>query len=227
MKTYKYQTHMHTYPCSKCGRMSPKEMVTALADGGYAGGVITNHFVNGNTGVDTFLPWREFVAAFENDYLECKREGEKIGIDIFFGVEACMEGFLEVLYYGITPQMLYDSYCLRKPSAQIWYETLSPKGVLAIQAHPFRIRNYIENPGVLPTNIIDGIEVFNAGNVLRDNLTAEEYARNHSEMILISGGDAHQTETVCHGGIETAEKLRDNKHLVEILQAGRFNRINE
>ena len=79
----------------------------------------------------------------------------------------------------------------------------------------------------LSSYIIDGIEVFNAGNVLRDNLTAEEYARNHSEMILISGGDSHQTETVCHGGIETAERIRDNKHLVEILRAGRFNRINE
>ena len=34
MKQYKYQMHIHTSPCSACGRMSPSELCQALYENG-------------------------------------------------------------------------------------------------------------------------------------------------------------------------------------------------
>ncbi len=104
---YKYQMHTHTSPTSKCARMTPRELCEALHKAGYSGCVLTNHFFHGNTGISRDLPWDEFVAAYERDYLECKREGERYGLDILFGIEEGVEGHREILLYGLTPEMLY------------------------------------------------------------------------------------------------------------------------
>ena len=64
---YKYQLHTHTSPSSKCGVMSPRELCKALADGGYTGAVLTNHFMHGNAGIDRSLDWDEFVFGYEKD----------------------------------------------------------------------------------------------------------------------------------------------------------------
>ena len=58
---YKYQMHAHTSPCSACAVMSPAELVESLYSGGYSGCVITNHFYNGNSGIDRKLPYNDFI----------------------------------------------------------------------------------------------------------------------------------------------------------------------
>ena len=85
MKQYKYQMHTHTTPCSRCGLMTPYDFCKGLHDNGYRGAVITNHFLHGNTGIDRDLPWEEFVKAYENDYLECKKAAKEFDLDILFG----------------------------------------------------------------------------------------------------------------------------------------------
>jgi len=105
---YKYQLHTHTAPTSKCAVTSPAELAETLYRAGYSGAVITNHFYHGNTGVSRELPWADFVSAYERDYIECKKEGEKYGLDIIFGIEEGVEEHNEILCYGITPQMLYE-----------------------------------------------------------------------------------------------------------------------
>ncbi|MBQ9975117.1 MAG: hypothetical protein IJP16_01290 [Clostridia bacterium] len=44
MKEYKYQMHTHTSPCSACAVTTPLELCRSLAEGGYAGAVLTNLF---------------------------------------------------------------------------------------------------------------------------------------------------------------------------------------
>ena len=76
MAEYKYQIHLHT-ALSRCGRITPEELVEGLYENGYQGTVITNHFFNGNTGVDRDLPWQDFVNEYEKDkelYDEIYRE---------------------------------------------------------------------------------------------------------------------------------------------------------
>ena len=214
---YKYQIHTHTSPTSKCARMTPKELAKALYDGGYAGAVITNHFYHGNTGIDRSLSWSEFVEPYVSDYLECRKEGEKLGLDIIFGVEEGIGGPCEILCYGITPQMLYDHPQLIEYSAERWYNTLHSCGVLIIQAHPYR------NGGMpLPLELIDGIEVYNHSHDPSLNDGAEAFAAEHPELITTSGGDTHEAGTVPFGGIETDEPIRNGQDLVRILKSGKY-----
>lgn len=222
MNKFKYQIHCHTYPCSHCGKTNPQELVDVLLTEGYAGACITNHFYNGNSGIDRDLSWEEFVAAYENDWLECKKLGEPKGLDIFFGIEAGIGGGREVLCYGVTPKMLYEHPELKEKDYKLYYETLSPLGVLIIQAHPFRERDYITNVGVLPHEFIDGIEVFNFGNKPEANTRAEEYAADNSGLILTSGADAHKPSEYGRAGIATEERLYTSEKLVEVLKSGNY-----
>lgn len=227
MKKYKYQMHVHTFPCSDCAKMSPEELVDELYNGGYAGCVITNHFVNGNTGIDRFLPWERFVKAYEDDYKALKTAAEKYDIDIIFGVEEGIGDGQEILCYGITPQLLYSHPELRERSIENWSRILHENGALCIQAHPFRTRDYIKNDSVLPLEYIDGIEVYNFCNSQEDNSEAEEFARKNPQLITVSGADAHIVSIVCVSGIETDIRIKNEKTLVEILKSGNYRLIKE
>ncbi len=214
---YKYQLHTHTSPTSKCARTTPAELAKALYEGGYAGCVLTNHFYHGNTGVDRGLSWDDFVAAYERDYIECKREGEKYGLDILFGLEEGIGGPCEILCYGITPEMLYEHPELLEYSAETWYRTLHSCGALIIQAHPYRNGGH-----PLPFECIDGIEVYNHAHNPELNDRAEEFAKEHPSLILASGGDTHDPGNVPFGGIETDVRIRDESELARIIKAGEY-----
>ena len=214
---YKYQLHTQTAPASKCAKTRPAELAKALYDGGYAGCVMTNHFYHGNTGVSRELSWEEFVRPYVEDYLECKREGEKYGLDVIFGVEEGVMEHEEILCYGITPEMLYSHPELREGSAEEWYRVLHGYGALVIQAHPFR------SPcAPLPPEYVDGIEVYNHSHNSEYNEAAEKYAKEHPHFILTSGADSHFPHDAALGGIETDEPIRDGKDLVRILKQGMY-----
>lgn len=226
-KLYKYQLHTHTSPCSACAVMTPEELVESLQEGGYQGCVITNHFIGGNTGIDRGLSWHEFVKQYVNDYLECCKYAEQYDLDIIFGIEEVVVAALEILCYGVTPEMLYAHPELASAGPKEWYEIMHEEDVLCIQAHPFRERAYIPKARMLPLEYIDGIEVYNAANTEKNNKEAEVIAAKHPEFILVSGADAHRKEDVCCGGIETTKRIRDGKELVEVLTAGEYKLIME
>ncbi len=219
---YKYQMHTHTFPTSKCSEMLPSELVESLHKAGYQGCVITNHFYHGNTGVSRELSWEDFVACYERDFIECKREGEKYGLDIIFGVEEGVEGYAEILCYGVTPQMLYEHPELRECSAELWYRVMHSLGVIVINAHPCRVLRAVPDPQPLPMNFIDGIEVYNYSNQPGDNANAERFAKEHPEIILTSGADTHHHKTVGYGGIATDMRIRNEKELAELLISGDY-----
>lgn len=219
---YKYQLHTHTAPTSKCARTTSSELIKELYDAGYAGCVLTNHFYHSNTGVDRELAWDDFVAAYERDYLECKREAEKYGLDVIFGIEEGVEGYDEILCYGVTPKMLYEHPELRECSAELWYRVMHELGVIVIQAHPYRVLRKVPDPKPLPLEFIDGIEVYNYCNPRKDNENAESFAKLHPELILTSGADTHDTFDVPFGGIVTERRIADERELAEILMVGKY-----
>ncbi len=225
--TYKYQMHAHTSPCSACGKMSAEELVEGLRLGGYQGCVITNHFLHGNSGIDRGLSWADFVKEYENDYLKGKHLAEKYDMDFIFGIEEGMGNGFEIICYGITPQILYEHPELCERNIEIWHRVLSSYGVLIIQAHPYRTRDYIPKPGLLPLEYIDGIEVFNSENSLDDNMRASQEAQAHPEWIILSGADTHWVDTACNGGIGCDERIRDEKELVSVLISGKYKLIIE
>jgi hypothetical protein len=202
--------------------MTPAELCDALHEGGYSGCILTNHFIGGNTGIDRALSWADFVKAYEDDYLACKKEAEKYDLDIIFGVEDHVYGGLEILCYGITPEFLYAHPELREHKIEDWHRALSDFGALCIQAHPFRERAYITMVGMLPLEYIDGFEVYNAANPPEQNTKARLFADSHPDLILISGADSHHAHTACRAGIEFSQRIKDEKELVTALRSGQY-----
>ena len=49
---FKYETHLHTYPVSRCGHASVEESLEAYKKLGYDGVFITNHFLDGNVNIN-------------------------------------------------------------------------------------------------------------------------------------------------------------------------------
>lgn len=225
VKTYKYQMHTHTAPCSKCATMTPTDLIDSLIAGGYSGCVLTNHFIKGNSGIDRNLPWNDFVACYEKDYNDCKEAAEGHDLDIIFGIEEQLFDGLEILCYGITPQFLYDNPQLTDHSLETWATAIHKFGALCIQAHPFRDRVYITDPRLLPTEYIDGIEVFNFSNKPEENELAADTVHLYPDWILVSGADAHSGSLVCCSGIETDTRITDEKVLAEILKSGKYRLI--
>lgn len=225
MHKYKYQLHTHTSPCSACGKMSPAELCDALRFEGFSGAVLTNHFIGGNSGIDRTAPWKDFVGAYERDYLDCKEAAAKKNVDIIFGVEEGVGGGIEILAYGLTPEMLYCHEELKNHTIEAWSALREEYGILIIQAHPFRNRSYNSKIGVLPLEYIDGIEVLNSGNTPENDELAAEFAKAHPELIFTSGADAHKQVHIPLGGIKTPERITDEKKLVEVLKSKDFSLI--
>lgn len=226
MASYKYQMHIHTSPCSACGRMSPAELCQALYEKGYQGTVLTNHFYHGNSGVDRSLSWNDFVSAYEKDYLECLEEAKKYDLDIIFSVEEVLIPGLEILCYGVTPEILYANPELRDCTPERKVEILRQNGVLLIQPHPFREAFYIPNPGHLPLEYIDGVEVYNRGNSTQEmNQKAVDFANENPHLIKTSSADAHTVDRVDCGGIITEKRIKNPKDLVSTLRNGNYTLI--
>lgn len=225
MNKYKYQLHTHTSPCSACGQLTPADLAKALYDYGYQGCVITNHFYHGNSGIDRGLSWHDFVFAYEKDYIECSEAAKKYDLDIIFGIEEVVVPGLEILCYGITPKILYDNPILQSCDIATWTKIMRENGVVLIQAHPFRKAFYIPNPGPLPPEYCDGVEVYNHGNAQEENDQAQTYANEYTHFIKTSSGDAHWRERVPCGGIVTENRIKDSFELVKILKEGAFELI--
>lgn len=227
MREYKYQLHIHT-TTSACGRMTPEELCKALYDNGYQGAVLTNHFYHGNSGVDRSesTTWQMFVEAYEKDYLECLKEAEKYDLDIIFSIEEGLGAGVEILCYGVTPKILYDNPHLRNCSPEEFLRTMRENGVLLIQPHPFREADYISKPGPLPVELVDGIEVYNAGNGTDEmNQKAMALAERHPHLIRTSSADAHTTDRVACGGIIVNKRIKSVSGLVRTLRDGDYKLI--
>ena len=217
---YIYELHQHTGACSACGVISPEELPYDLKAEGYAGCVITDHFFHGNTAIRRNMPWADFVAAYEDAWLRAKAVGDKIGIDILFGIEEGVGDGKEVLLYGITPQFLYDHPELRDTPVDLAHlsKIVHEAGALLYQAHPFRVREYIARPWEpLPPEYFDGIEAYNAGNPPLDNVRAVNYAAEMGFPIT-AGSDAHQAKSCPRYGVAVPHRIRTPEELVQVLR---------
>ena len=100
-----YETHMHTSEGSACACSTGAEMARAYAESGYTGIIVTDHFYYGNTAVDRKLPWQEWVERYCLGYEHAKAQGDKLGLQVFFGWESCYSA-TEFLVYGLDKEWL-------------------------------------------------------------------------------------------------------------------------
>lgn len=69
------------------------------------------------------------------------------------------------------------------------FNAVNSVGGLMIQAHPFRLRGYMDAIHVHPREV-HGVEIYNAGNKLEENELAELYAKQYGFPVT-SGSDIH------------------------------------
>ncbi|MGN1127374.1 MAG: histidinol phosphatase [Candidatus Flemingiibacterium sp.] len=215
---YKYETHAHTSQSSKCSRITGSELARFYKSLGYAGLFVTDHFFNGNTTIPRELDWEERVGLFELGYLDAKAEGDRIGLDVFFGWEYSWGGN-DFLIYGLGADWLLanpDQLSLRPRE---YMQKVRADGGLVIHAHPFREAGYIESIKLIPRDV-DGVEVINSSRPESENSPAFWYAKNYN-LLRSAGSDNHVGKRELLAGVYLPEKIATSQDFVNLLKDGR------
>lgn len=217
--------HLHSSGCSACGASEVTEFVNAAAEKEYGGVIFTNHFYHGNTRIDRNLPWSDFFGAYEEDYLKGKELGEKLGVDVLFGIEEGFGDGKELIIYGLEPEVFHGvpdfiRYSLKEISDFVWQN-----GGFIVCAHPFRNRSYIKDPDRIPDmSCFDAIEGFNHFNRPEDNEKAIVFGKQNGYR-MTSGGDIHRVTDFGNSGMAFYERLYTNENLVKKLKSGEYKYI--
>ena len=195
---YIYETHLHTRQASACADSRGAEYVRYYRDLGFAGIMVTDHFFNSNTAFDRRKSWSEWVKGFCSGYEDARNEGEKRGLDVFFGWEETFDGD-DFLIYGLD-----KSWLLKHPEMVRWtreeqFREIHRHGGCVVHAHPFRQHTYVGTVRLSPY-FVDAVEAANAGNheALYD-AQALEYARILG-LPAVAGSDAHGVGSLGRSG---------------------------
>ena len=215
---YRYELHMHSREASLCAQSSIHDMIRRYAELGFAGGVITQHFFCGNTSIDRYLPWEDFVEQYSRGYYDGQETAAKLGFHLLFGVEEGYGGGKEFLAYGFEPEFLKEHPQLRNAPMAAWTQAVHGVGGVLIYAHPFRTRSYISNPNALPDMAFaDGVELYNRGNSSQDDRTAVEVFGG-MDCIFTAGSDTHNAEFSDPYGIRLPYEVHTSAELAAALK---------
>ncbi len=218
---YRYETHCHSSQCSACSHATAQELVYAYHRAGFAGLVLTDHFIFGNTAVSRRLPWQERMRRYHQAYLEAKEVGDALDFDVIFGIEHAYGDGKEVLIYGIDLNFLLANPDIPTITLDELVERVHAYGGIVIQAHPYRNRFYV-NMAVQPRgDLVDGIEVYNTGDLPGEDKEALRLACS-GNYIITCGGDIHLAADAHLGmaGIALPYRIHDEKELVAALKQG-------
>lgn len=199
---YRYETHLHTAPVSRCARASVEESLEFYKNLGYDGVFITNHFLDGNLNYDRQKPYAERIEFYFSDYEKALELGQKIGIKVFLGVELSYKG-ADFLVFGLDKAWYLNHPEIMEMTKSQELAFMRECGALIIQAHPFRDIDHIQ----LYPRYIDGIEVINASRKPEENEMAKIFAE-HYELLKIAGSDNHTgSDRNVLAGISTNEPI--------------------
>ena len=215
---YRYETHLHTLPVSKCARQSVRQNLEFYASLGYDGIFITNHFLDGNINIDKNLPYEEQLEFYFSDYYEALKLSEEIGIKVFLGVEISYRG-TDFLIYGLDKEwfLAHPEIMDMKKSEELAF--LIENGALVIQAHPYREDRHINHIRLFP-RCVHGVEVINASRPDFENAMADAYA-NAYQLLKIAGSDNHAGNNVKRlAGIETSSPLLSEQDFISRVKSG-------
>ena len=185
---FKYETHLHTLPVSKCARVNVKDNLEFYKSLGYDGVFITNHFIDGNGAINKDMPYEWQIETFFSDYDDGVALGREIGIRVFCGAEMSYKG-TDFLVYGLG----FDWYVKHPEIVDMKKSQLLPflmeNGALVIQAHPYREAKYIDHIRLFP-RCVHGVEIDNACRSEFENEMARHYADAYG-LLHFAGSDNH------------------------------------
>lgn len=185
---YKYEMHVHTFPVSGCAYADVRETLEYYKSLGYDGVFITNHFLDGNIGINYNEPYEDKINFYFSDYEKGKVIGEEIGIKVFLGIEISYKG-TDFLVYGLTKEwfLKHPEYETLKMSDKL--SLMRENGAWIAQAHPYREAHYIDHIRLFPRHV-DGVEVVNASRTAFENEMAKIYAKSYN-LLEMAGSDNH------------------------------------
>lgn len=215
---YRYETHLHTAPVSKCGKATVRENLEHYKALGYAGVFITNHFIDGNINISKEHSFEERLRFYFSDYEEAKVIGRELGIAVFNGVEMSYKG-TDFLVYG--PDL---AWYLEHPEIQDMNKSellpmLMESGALVIQAHPYREARYIDHIRLFP-RCVQGVEVYNGCRTDFENEMALHYANAYG-LLHFAGTDNHRAgKQAKYGGMESETPIQDEQDFIRRVLDG-------
>ena len=215
---YLYETHMHTAEASACAVSGAAEQAAAYKRRGYAGIIVTDHFLNGPTTCPANWPWAQKMKRVVSGYAAAKQVGDRIGLDVFLGWEFTVKGS-DFLTYGLGLDFLLAHPGLDKLSAAGYSALVRKCGGYLAQAHPYRDAWYLQNKYPVRPNLVDGIEVRNAAEPDRNNAKALAFARQHN-LPCQAGSDSHDANTLFFSGIKLKERAESVMDIVDAIRAG-------
>ena len=194
-----YETHLHSSQSSACAVTRGKDYVRRYIDLGFTGIMVTDHFFNSNTTFDRRRHWSEWVKGFCSGYEDARNEGEKRGLDVFFGWEETFGGD-DYLIYGPDKAWLLEHPEMVRWTREEQFREVHRDGGCIVHAHPFRQHKYLSTVTLAPY-FVDAIEAANAGNhdALYD-AQAFEYARI-LELPAVAGSDIHNAADMGSSGV--------------------------
>ena len=228
---YKYEMHTHDRIGSKCGSFTPEQLVDTFLSQGYTGIFSTNHFFCGNTAAPgPEKEWKYRLEKFCDAYRAVKAEGDKRGLDVFFGFEYTVPHSLDpiannagcdFLVFGVDEKWLenYGGDVESCPTRQ-YLNRIREAGGTVIQAHPYREASYIDHIRLFP-RCIHGAEVYNARRTDFENALAEQYCENY-HLVRFAGTDNHSGGGAYpYAGMATDEPIGSEREFIDAVRSGR------
>ena len=217
---YRYETHLHTAPVSKCAKADVLQSIAFYKSIGYAGIFITNHFLDGNINIEKDRHYEEKIRFYFSDYEKAVSIGKELGLQVFCGVEMSYKG-TDFLIYGPDMQWYLDHPEIMDMKRSALLTMLMGTGALIIQAHPFREAAYIDHIRLFPRHV-HGVEICNATQSNFRNSMALHYADAY-ELIHFAGSDNHLAEKQRNlAGMESNTPLIDEWDFVNRVKTGQM-----
>ncbi len=207
-----YDLHCHSSGISRCARIPFNVVVDSVKETGFDGMVLTNHYNDYDL---TEFGTECFVEKFINEYLKTREYGEKVGVNVLFGVEVTVayNPKVHLLIYGATPEFLRENPDLPNLTQKEIYEACHKYGCLLVNAHPYRYGQTVQD-----IRYLDGVEV--NCHFKYDGCYVNELAvvAKENGFALTCGCDFHgDCERPC-GGVYLPDDVTTNEELVEYLK---------
>ena len=228
---FRYETHCHTSPVSRCAKASSLDTVRFYKSIGYDGIFITNHFLDGNINPEARnLSYRDQIDYYFSDYEEAAAEGRKIGLKVFPGVELSYKG-TDFLIYGLDKEWYKANPDILQIKKTDELSFMKEQGAFVVQAHPYREEYYIDHIRLFPRSV-HAVEITNSNQVSDANVMAAMYAKHYGLMITC-GTDNHWAGDVFNhlqekglapmlAGMCSDEPIQSVQDYIDLVKNGRM-----
>lgn len=219
---YRYETHLHTSPVSKCAKAGVRETLEFYKKAGYDGIFITNHFLDGSISCDRNAPYRERLEFFFSDYEEAARLAPEIGIKVFPGAELSYRG-TDFLIYGIEKEFYAAHPEIMDMTKEEELQFLMDNGAFIVQAHPFRFGERQIDHIRLYYDKVHAVEVINAGRTDMQNRLAAIYAEAFGHL-KFAGTDNHRAgRQPRFAGMQSDRPINSVREFIEACKNGEMS----